>query len=150
MRKILYILLFFFSLQGYSQISYTGCSGISAGGLYPVTLNQTSMVGARNTFTSGNLGSCSAGGACAFQIIWTGMQWEIQFSSNGGLSYPLVLYTNSSASTPNPPDLTLGTWVDVTGSCGAIATLSGDVQSTLSPGLPIELLSFEVKRLNAE
>lgn len=57
----------------------------------------------------------------------------MQLSTNGGSTFPNVLYTNSSASLPNPPDLTLGTWVAI-GPCSgqALTTFSGDVQSGLT------------------
>jgi hypothetical protein len=134
------ILLFSLLLSTFglnAQIQYAGCQGPIAGGFsYPVTLNPTGNVGARTTFTSGNLGSCSAG-VCAFRIIWTGTAWEIQLSTDGGTSYTFILYRNTSASTPNPPDLTLGSWVDVSGvGCGPLAQLTGDVQSSLGGGAP--------------
>ena len=134
---ILLILLLFSTSLLEAQIQYTGCTGPITGGFsYPVTLNPTGNVGTRTTFTSGNLGACSAG-VCAFRIIWTGSAWEIQLSTDGGTSYGFVLYRNTSPSTPNPPDLTLGSWVDVSGvGCGPLAQLTGDVQSSVGGGAP--------------
>lgn len=143
MNKIILTLTLFFLYCSYGmgQISFTGCTGsITAG--FPFTLNLSGNDGTRNIYTSALPGpSCSAG-VCAFRVIWTGTQWEIQLSNNGGGSFDFTLYTNTTASLPNPPDLTLGVW-NASGTCSGqpISTWSGDVQSSTT--LPVELLSFE-------
>lgn len=120
----------------HAQIQYDGCNtAISAP--YPLTMNAAGTVGARNTYSTGDIGNCGIGGACVFRTIWTGTAWEIQASQDSGATFPIILYQNTTASTPNPPDLTLGTWVDVSGAnCGPINTLSGDVQSTIGSSAP--------------
>lgn len=131
MKKIIVLAsLLLASLFTSAQIQYDGCS-TTITAAYPITLNQSSMAGARNTFTS-NSAPCSAG-SCSYRVIFTGAEWEIQLSTDGGSTYPIVLYSNSSASTPNPPSLLLGTWTDVSGAgCGAINSFTGDVQDSLS------------------
>lgn len=71
------------------------------------------------------------------QIIWneTNNRWEIQADDgNGTFGNTYLLYYNEEASTPNPPSLILGTWVEniaVTASvCGLVNSLTGDVQDT--------------------
>jgi hypothetical protein len=124
----------------YGQITYTGCNGTIAAG-YPITLNLAGSVGARNIYVNTLPGTACSAGTCAFRVIWAGIQWEIQLSTDGGASYPNVLYINTVAATPNPPDLTLGSWV-AQGPCTGqpLTTWSGDVQSTTT--LPVELISF--------
>jgi len=148
-KSLLILSLFLFSFQGYSQITYTGCNGvINPPG--PHTLSNTGTTNSggimRNTFQSAS-GACSAGN-CTYRIIWNDginpARWEFQLSTNGGSTFPNILYFNTSPSAPNPPDLTLGTWSSPF--CGPLATLSGDVQSTTSGSLPIELAQFTTER----
>lgn len=87
---------------------------------------------------------CSGIGVCELRFAWNDVasQWEILADDGSGdFSNPYLLYTNIEASTPNPPSLQLGTWVEnsavTLGSCGGDlsninATLTGDVQNTLS------------------
>ncbi|BDS13277.1 choice-of-anchor D domain-containing protein [Aureispira anguillae] len=147
MKQILCTLLLLLCFQQYgsTQISYTGCNGSIAAG-YPITLNLAGTVGTRNTYVNTLPGTPCSAGTCAFRVIWTGTQWEIQLSTNGGASYPNVLYANTTASFPDPPDLTLGTWV-AQGPCGgqALTTWTGNVQSTVSSGGPeIDLIGNSV------
>ncbi|MGH1337049.1 MAG: choice-of-anchor D domain-containing protein [Aureispira sp.] len=138
MKKLILLISFLLSTFWLeAQVQYAGCTGPIVGGFsYPVTLIPSGNMGARTTFTSGNLGNCSAG-VCAFRIIWTGANWEIQLSTDGGSSYTFILYRNSTPSSPNPPDLTLGTWVDVSGvGCGALGQLTGDVQNSVGGSAP--------------
>ncbi len=138
MKQILFTLLLLCSFWNYGsgQIQYTGCSGSVAAG-YPITLNLAGNDGTRNFYHNTLPGTPCSAGTCAFRVIWTGTQWEIQLSIDGGATYPNVLYANTSASFPDPPDLTLGTWV-AQGPCGgqALTTWSGNVQSTVSSGAP--------------
>ncbi|MCC7233324.1 MAG: hypothetical protein IT242_10290, partial [Bacteroidia bacterium] len=47
-------------------------------------------------------------------------------------SPPVLLYTNSFASAPNPPCFNTGTWVQVNNLCGTITGITGDCQSSLT------------------
>jgi len=142
MKKIItigFIISFSFSLVG--QITYTGCNGVlNPPG--PHVLNQSGTTNdggtIRNNYT-GSSGSCSAGN-CTYRIIWSvaTSRWEIQLSTNGGSSFPNVLYISTISSQPNPPSLTFGMWSSPSG-CGSMTQLEGDVQSTL----PVELTTFK-------
>ena len=80
---------------------------------------------------------------CALPIFsWnnTSNRWEfLADTGNGDFVNPYLIYHNTSASIPNPPNLTLGVWTENTavteGNCGGNltsgnGTLTGAVQST--------------------
>ncbi|MBU2939638.1 T9SS type A sorting domain-containing protein [Lacinutrix sp. C3R15] len=136
----LFFLAAIFNLN--AQITLHGCETVLSN--QDFVLNNTGTIddGAtiRNTFESTPSDfsqSCSAG-VCELRIIWntSAFRWEIQLDNDGPLGTPdydtAVLYYNTTASTPNPPDLTLGTWVDANSFCGGNGslTLTGDVQSS--------------------
>lgn len=136
-----FAILLGFSNRANAQITYDGCAAAGVdGGPYTLNLDvaaQTNDAGTiRNTYTSTGYPTCGAGN-CRIRIIWSiaNSRWEVQFDSGPApFSSDFVLYTNTNASFPNPPDLTvLGGWTDAIG-CGAIATLTGDVQTTLGGG----------------
>lgn len=145
MKKILSILLLFFVFASNAQtITFTGCPTFFAGSTY--TFNLTGSNAGRNTYqTSPITGdqSCPIG-ACEFQISWntTNSRWEfIADSGNGDFVNPDLIYYNTSASTPNPPSLSLGVWTEnvptTTGACGGNlnsgnATFTGAVQNVLA------------------
>lgn len=140
MKKIFTILLsLVFSVGLFGQISYNGCSNLITGPS-PYTLSMTGTTSddgtIRNSYAAPPV-SCSAG-ACHFTMTWNigAQRWELSLPGVG------VLHYNTSPSAPNPPDLTLGTWVNEQ-ACSDITTLSGDVQSSVV--LPVELHSFSVK-----
>jgi len=54
---------------------------------------------ARNIYTG-----TANNGVFPFRIIWANNQWEIQFDLDFNGTYELVVYTNSFASAPNPPE----------------------------------------------
>jgi hypothetical protein len=148
-----FLLLFFVSIFGQAQITFQGCATGDFGpilGDFPAGNPQTyelehvpsQNVGARNTYISSLTQSCGGlgGGFCPIRIIWAGSQWEIQLDAGSDGSFQasniVVIYYNTSASTPNPPSLNLGTWEEsqaftgVPGLCGGTppTILSGDVQ----------------------
>lgn len=98
---------------------------------------------------------CSGLGTCEFMFQWnsTTNKWEfLADTGNGDFVNPYLIYSNSSASAPNPPDLTLGTWEEntaVTNSeCGGNltavnATLTGEVQSTVLSTADLDQLDFK-------
>ncbi len=83
---------------------------------------------------------CSGIGVCELRFAWNdgASQWEILADDgNGDFSGTFLLYSNSEASTPNPPSLNLGVWVEnsavTNDTCAGDlntgnATLTGDVQ----------------------
>ena len=67
------------------------------------------------------------------------LYWSIvnnRWEADGANSTPgvatFVIWVNSANSSPNPPDLTLGTWTDISGFCGSLTQMDGSgTQSTL-------------------
>ncbi|MCB4808270.1 T9SS type A sorting domain-containing protein [Tamlana sp. 62-3] len=141
---ILALLLLFFCNVGFSQITFFACASsftTNAPNEYNLILEGTDATG-RNYYQSNPISGdqpCSAG-ACEFRIAWNEAQsrWEILLVQNNiDFSDAVVVYHNETASSPNPPSLNLGTWIDTTGSCGGTLTesngnLSGDVQDDLT------------------
>ncbi|MBT2560854.1 cadherin-like beta sandwich domain-containing protein, partial [Pedobacter sp. ISL-68] len=77
-------------------------------GNFVVTMNVTGNDGAgHNTYTG--TGSVT-GGTTAYKILFTGGRWEIQFFNGGTFQ---TAYYNTINTTPNPPAIGNGTWVDV-------------------------------------
>jgi hypothetical protein len=143
-KNIFLLLAFVMGLQSYAQITYRGCttSGLGDQDYILVQTGTTNDGGIiRNTFESAPLDflqSCPAG-TCEIRIIWNiGLsRWEVQADNNGPITTPdydlAVFYYNATASEPNPPGLTLGTWVDGTGGLcpsAEITVMAGDVQDT--------------------
>lgn len=96
---------------------------------------------------------CGGLGTCEFKILWSSAnsRWEfIADSGNGDFTNPFLIYYNSSASTPNPPDLTLGTWVEntaVTNSdCGGNLTGGNAVLTGFVQGTVLGITDFFVNR----
>lgn len=167
--KVLFFSFALFSSHlGSAQITLNACDAVLgellATGPGPQNHNlfhtPAQDVGSRRTYISSPHLGCSAlgGGFCPLRIIWgtttVPNRWEIQIDATGlGTFAPgatFTLFYNEAASTPNPPDLTLGTWVEnaaiTGGACGGSLSapdiLTGDVQSSLTSGLPIELVHF--------
>jgi hypothetical protein len=143
MKKIYFsILLFLITLSTIAQITMNGCTPVLSAQNYILTSTSTTNDAGniRNTFesTPSDFSQGCAAGVCEVRIIWniSNSRWEIQLDNDGPIGAPdystAVLYYNINASLPNPPDLSLGTWVDAGGFCGGnnTLTLSGDVQST--------------------
>lgn len=144
--KIL-IKIFFFTgvvLSGFSQISFNACHPLFEDQEYVFNFVETDVTG-RNVYTTTPVDgaqTCGGIGTCEFKIAWndTNSVWEfIADDGNGDFSSPYLIYSNTSPSTPNPPSLILGTWVEnntvTSGDCGgdlstSNAILTGDVQDT--------------------
>lgn len=146
--KALLCIFFAFSLFNYNataQITFRGCTTVL--GAQNFTLIQTGTTNdagtIRNTYESMPADftqSCPAG-VCEIRIMWnTGTsRWEVQLDNDGPVGAAdyttACLYFNTSASFPNPPDLSLGSWQDCSGgNCpvSQFVTMSGDVQSSVS------------------
>lgn len=126
-------------------VTFNGCHTLFENQDYVFNLETTDASG-RNVYSTtpvdGNQ-TCGGLGTCEFKILWSASnsRWEfIADSGNGDFVNPYLIYYNTSASTPNPPDLTLGTWVEYTADtdsdCGGNLTsgnaiMSGAVQSTV-------------------
>jgi len=116
------------------------------------TFNQKTLdVTGRNVFETSPVDEnspCGGIGNCEFQIAWNQIanRWEILADDgNGTFENTYVLYYNTEASLPNPPSLNLGSWVEETSVteslCGAIISLTGDVQDTTLSIENLELAS---------
>lgn len=150
--NILLFFLFLFVCQTVltAQITLRGCESVGLGPQdFNLAMTGTTNAGGvvRNTYESTPLDfaqSCPAG-VCEVRIIWNdgAGRWEIQLDNNGPAGTPdyttAVLYFSTTASQPNPPDLTLGSWTSGGACTGGISTLSGDVQSSV---LPVEFIAF--------
>ena len=84
------------------------------------------------------------------QIKWNNstLRWELRFDFRFGTSsdgdYEELVYSSTYASAPNPPNLTVGNWINETGgACGNLTQFDGaGTHGILSP---VEVLSFDVK-----
>ncbi|UKM65740.1 T9SS type A sorting domain-containing protein [Flavobacteriaceae bacterium GSB9] len=134
--------------MAFSQITFNGCHPLFEDQDYVFNLADVDDTG-RNIYITAPLDgeqACGGIGTCEFKIAWSQANnvWEfLADDGNGNFTSTYVIYTNVSDSKPNPPSLTLGTWVEnngvTLGECGgdlnaSNATLMGDVQD--------ELLSF--------
>lgn len=146
MKKLFLVLSVIVSFAVKAQtVTFNGCHTLFENQDYVFNLETTDASG-RNVYSTtpvdGNQ-SCGGLGTCEFKILWNAAssRWEyIADSGNGDFMDPFLIYYNTSASTPNPPDLTLGTWVeniaDTNSDCGGNLTvgnaiLTGSVQSTV-------------------
>src|SRR5688572_23378108 len=128
MKKLVLLLSVIASLAGNAQtVTFNGCHALFENQNYIFDLETTDVSG-RNVFSTspadGNQ-SCGGLGTCEFKILWSTARsrWEfVADSGNGDFVNPHVIYYNTSASIPNPPGLSLGTWVENTAttisSCG--------------------------------
>jgi hypothetical protein len=98
---------------------YTGC-GANEFEKYATT-TYSGVV--RNTYNDGG----------SAVLYYTGSRWEILFAMAD------VDFYNEADTAPNPPGLSVGTWVSG-GTCGTITAMTGGVQNA---PLPIELTRFE-------
>lgn len=147
MKRIVTLVVVMLTLQLYSQtITFNGCHYLLENQNYTFNLGAVDGTG-RNTYSTTPIDGaqhCGGIGTCEFRITWSvsNSRWEFMADSgNGAFSSTLTLYYNTAASSPNPPSLTLGTWVEnlpTTNSlCGGNltsgnATLSGNVQNVLA------------------
>ena len=138
------LLLSLFGINLNAQITFRGCT-TNALGDQDFILSSTSTTNdagsVRNTFETSPTDfaqSCPAG-VCELRIIWniSNSRWEIQLDNDGPIGSPdyttSCLYYNSTASLPNPPDLTLGSWIDCSGGIcpsAELVKLTGEVQSS--------------------
>ena len=144
--KNIYFIFFGFLLAFSSivnaQINLNACDALTDDKDFVLELESTDGTG-RNIYQTNPITGdqpCSGLGTCEFQISWNTIatRWEILADSGNGdfTESPYVLYYNDAASLPNPPDWSLGRWIENTtvtsGICMNIETLSGDVQSALT------------------
>lgn len=154
MKKLLtLLLLMFFSLISAQTITFSGCPNLFASQNYIFNPAGTDGTGRNIYATTPITGDqpCPAG-ACEFKILWStaNSRWEfIADRGDGDFVNPFLIYSNTSASIPNPPSLTLGTWVennaDTAGDCGGNLT-SGN--STITGAVQNNVLSVDDFAIN--
>lgn len=146
MKKVFLVLLVIVSFTVKAQtITFNGCHALFENQNY-IFNKETTDVSGRNIYSTTPVDggqSCGGLGTCEFKIQWStaNSRWEfIADSGNGDFVNPHLIYYNTSSSTPNPPDLTLGSWIENTvatsSACGGVLTsgnavLTGAVQSTV-------------------
>lgn len=138
------VFLIWFTMSGFAQIVFNGCHPLFENQDYTFNFISTDATG-RNVYTTTPVDgaqTCGGIGTCEFMIAWNDIdaKWEfLADDGNGDFSAPYLIYSNTSASTPNPPGLTLGVWTEnnpvTDGDCGgdlstSNSVLTGDVQET--------------------
>lgn len=147
---IILVLTFFITNVMIGQITFSACpdSFTSDPNVYNFVLEGTDATG-RNYYQTNDIDgaqSCEAG-VCEFRIAWsnTNNRWEVLLlQSDLDFSDATVVYYNSSASTPNPPSLSLGAWEDSASVCGGALTESN---STFTGAVQNTTLAIEDKNL---
>jgi len=133
-----------FSLVNAQTITFNGCPALFDNQNFVFNPTGTDVTG-RNIYTTTPVDgqACSGLGTCEFKILWnnTNSRWEfVADRGDGDFVNPNLVYSNTSASTPNPPSLNLGTWIEnigvTTGLCGGNltpgnTTLTGAVQDNV-------------------
>ena len=156
MKKLLFFVLLS-SMMNAQTITFKGCIPLFDDQNFVFSKTGTDTSG-RNIYVTTPLDpgqDCSGLGTCEFKFQWNSStsKWEfLADSGNGDFVNPFLIYSNTSSSAPNPPDLSLGTWVENTaetsGGCGgnlssSNATLTGAVQSSVLSTSDLDKLDFK-------
>ena len=156
MKKLLFFVLLS-SMMNAQSITFKGCIPLFDDQNFVFSKTGTDTSG-RNIYVTTPLDpgqDCSGLGTCEFKFQWNSStsKWEfLADSGNGDFVNPFLIYSNTSSSAPNPPDLSLGTWVENTaetsGICGgnlssSNATLTGAVQSSVLSTSDLDKLDFK-------
>jgi len=156
MKKLLFFVLLS-SVMNAQTITFKGCIPLFDDQNFVFSKTGTDTSG-RNIYVTTPLDpgqDCSGLGTCEFKFQWNSStsKWEfLADSGNGDFVNPFLIYSNTSSSAPNPPDLSLGTWVENTaatsGICGgnlssSNATLTGAVQSSVLSTSDLDRLDFK-------
>jgi hypothetical protein len=142
--KLLFLCLTFTSVM-MAQITFQGCPSVLGAQNFVLTNTDTNTDGGvvRNTYESTplNFGQSCPAGVCEIRIIWNDVadRWEIQLDNDGPVNTPNyttgVLYFSTTASSPNPPDVTSGSWQSAGFCPGSISTMNGDVDDGSTLGV---------------
>lgn len=127
------------------NITFNGCHYLFEAQDYVFSPDGTDA-GGRNIYVTTPVSGdqpCGGIGTCEFRISWNTAlaRWEFHADAGSGdFADPLLIYYNTAASLPDPPSLSLGSWVEnagvTEGSCAgnlsaSNAVLAGNVQDTL-------------------
>ena len=157
MKRVLFFVLLS-SMMSAQTITFKGCLPLFDDQNFVFFKETLADATGRNVYVTTPVDGqdCSGLGSCEFKLQWnnTSEKWEfLADSGDGDFVNPNVIYSNSSASSPNPPDVSLGTWVENTsitnGRCGgnltvANSTLIGAVQSSVLSTSDLETVDFKV------
>lgn len=135
----------FVTLINAQTISFKGCISMFEDQEFVFTKTGADETGRNIYITTPVDGAQSCGGLgfCEFKIQWDNVnsRWEFLADDNdGSFTTTNLIFYNSSASTPNPPGLALGNWIEnisiTSSSCSgnlttSNATMTGEIQSTL-------------------
>ena len=156
MKKLLFFVLLS-SMMNAQSITFKGCIPLFDDQNFVFSKTGTDATGRNIYITTPVDGQdCSGLGTCEFKFQWNSStsKWEfLADSGNGDFVNPFLIYSNTSSSAPNPPDLSLGTWVEniaeTSGDCGgnlssSNATLTGAVQSSVLSTSDLDKLDFKV------
>lgn len=155
MKKLLFFVLLS-SVMNAQTITFKGCIPFFDDQNFVFSKTGTDATGRNIYITTPVDGQdCSGLGTCEFKFQWNSStnKWEfLADSGNGDFVNPFLIYSNTSSSAPNPPDLSLGTWVEniaeTSGICGgnlssSNATLTGAVQSSVLSTSDLDKLDFK-------
>jgi hypothetical protein len=147
------LLMAVFPVISIAQITFNGCHPLFDDQDFILTQISTDANG-RHVFETIPIDGdepCSGIGICEFRMSYNDAEsrWEfIADDGTGDFSSPFLIYSNTEDSTPNPPSLMLGVWLEngtiTEDNCGgnltpSNATLMGDVQDTLLSTEDLEL-----------
>lgn len=150
LNKIVVVVFLLTITTAFGQITFSGCHPLFDAQTFTVN-NLGADVTGRNSFETTPITGdqpCGGVGVCEFRILWndSSSRWEfLADDGTGDFLTPYLIYYNTEASTPNPPSLILGAWIENTavtsGLCvDGITTLSGDVQDTT---LDVDVVFFQ-------
>ena len=155
MKKLLFFVLLS-SMMNAQTITFKGCIPLFDDQNFVFSKIGTDATGRNIYITTPVDGQdCSGLGTCEFMFQWNSStsKWEfLADRGDGDFVNPFLIYSNTSSSAPNPPDLSLGTWVENTaetsGGCGgnlssSNATLTGAVQSSVLSTSDLDRLDFK-------
>lgn len=155
MKKLLFFVLLS-SVMNAQTITFKGCIPLFDDQNFVFNKTATDATGRNIYITTPVDGQdCSGLGTCEFKFQWNSStsKWEfLADRGDGDFVNPNLIYSNASSSAPNPPDLSLGTWVENTaetsGICGgnlssSNATLTGAVQSSVLSTSDLDKLDFK-------
>ncbi|AUS04874.1 T9SS type A sorting domain-containing protein [Pseudotamlana carrageenivorans] len=141
--QIVFIVGFVF--PSFAQITFNGCHTLFEDQDYIFDFISADATG-RNVYSTIPIDgsqTCGGIGTCEFKLAWNDASavWEfVADDGNGDFSNSYVIYSNTTPSSPNPPSLSLGSWVENTSvtesHCGGAlstsnAVLTGDVEDSL-------------------
>lgn len=98
----------------------------------PITLNYNGLINTKHSYQGIDAGA-------TVTVRWTGSQWAIFIRIGAGAD--VLSFTSPINTVSNPPNFTIGMWVDANAGDGtSLVNLSGN--GTTNTPLPVELIDF--------